>query len=220
MIPSILMSRLSDIFELEYINPSLNLIKNNLYLNQSRIDEDPINRLIDHYKMTSNQPEFIKDTNKLGRGVSVSRLETYNKCPFSYYIKYGLKINEQKEDTLQHSELGSLCHYLMEKCLDDESLVDAEAKHYIEENLKEKYDNHPMNQYFIDNLITDMKMTIKIIQKRKKYLVKLVVFLFLVLLIEWMSLKIWCVLWIINQVRKKLISISQYRDLIFRCLFI
>ena len=54
----------------------------------------------------------------------------------------------------------------MEKCLDDESLVDQEAKHYIEENLKEKYDDHPMNQYFIDNLIKDMKMTIKIIQKQ------------------------------------------------------
>ena len=168
LIPSILMSRLSDLFELEYINPPLNLIKNNLYLNQSRIDEDPINRLIDHYKMTSNQPEFIKDTNKLGRGVSVSRLETYNKCPFSYYIKYGLKITEKREDTLQSSELGSLCHYLMEKCLDDESLVDQEAKHYIEENLKEKYDGHPMNQYFINNLIEDMKMTIKIIQKQLK----------------------------------------------------
>lgn len=168
LIPSILMSRLSDLFELEYINPPLNLIKNNLYLNQSRIDEDPINRLIDHYKMTSNQPEFIKDTDKLGRGVSISRLETYNKCPFSYYIKYGLKITEKREDTLQSSELGSLCHYLMEKCLDDESLVDQEAKHYIEENLKEKYDGHPMNQYFINNLIEDMKMTIKIIQKQLK----------------------------------------------------
>ncbi len=168
LIPSILMSRLSDLFELEYINPPLNLIKNNLYLNQSRIDEDPINRLIDHYKMTSNQPEFIKDTDKLGRGVSISRLETYNKCPFSYYIKYGLKITEKREDTLQSSELGSLCHYLMEKCLDDETLVDIAAKHYIEENLKEKYDDHPMNQYFINNLIEDMKMTIKIIQKQLK----------------------------------------------------
>lgn len=169
LIPSILMSRIDDIFKLEHINPSLNLIKNNLYLNQSRIDNDPINRLIDHYKMTSNQPEFIKDTQKLGKGVSVSRLETYNKCPFSYYIKYGLKINEKREDTLQSSELGSLCHYLMEKCLDDVSLVDEEARHYIEENLKEKYDGHPMNQYFINNLIEDMKMTIKIIQKQLKF---------------------------------------------------
>ena len=168
LIPSILMSRLSDIFKLEHGNPSLNLLKNSLYLNQSRIDEDPVNRLIDHYKMTSNQPEFIKDTDKLGRGVSISRLETYNKCPFSYYIKYGLKITEKKEDTLQSSELGSLCHYLMETCLEDESLIDKEAKHYIEENLKEKYDDHPMNQYFIDNLIEDMKMTIKIIQKQLK----------------------------------------------------
>ena len=168
LIPSILMSRLSDIFKLEHGNPSLNLLKNSLYLNQSRIDEDPINRMIDHYKMTSNQPEFIKDTDKLGRGVSISRLETYNKCPFSYYIKYGLKITEKKEDTLQSSELGSLCHYLMETCLEDESLIDKEAKHYIEENLKEKYDDHPMNQYFIDNLIEDMKMTIKIIQKQLK----------------------------------------------------
>ena len=168
LIPSILMSRLNDLFKLEHGNPSLNLLKNSLYLNQSRIDEDPVNRLIDHYKMTNNQPEFIKDTDKLGRGVSISRLETYNKCPFSYYIKYGLKITEKKEDTLQSSELGSLCHYLMETCLEDESLVDKEAKHYIEENLKEKYDDHPMNQYFIDNLIEDMKMTIKIIQKQLK----------------------------------------------------
>ena len=168
LIPSILMSRISDIFHLEQTNPSLNLLKNSLYLNQSRIDDDPINRFIDYYKMTSNQPEFIKDTDKLGRGVSISRLETYNKCPFSYYIKYGLKITEKREDTLQSSELGSLCHYLMEKCLDNETLVDIEAKHYIEENLKEKYDDHPMNQYFINNLIEDMKMTIKIIQKQLK----------------------------------------------------
>ncbi len=69
---------------------------------------------------------------------------------------------------MQSSELGSLCHYLMEKCLDNETLVDIEAKHYIEENLKEKYDGHPMNQYFINNLIEDMKMTIKIIQKQLK----------------------------------------------------
>lgn len=164
LIPSILMSRLEKIFHLELQQVPLGLLKNDLYLNHSRIENDPINDFIDHYKFTKNQPETIIDTKRLGKGVSISRLETYNKCPFSYYIKYGLKINEKKDDSLQPNELGSLCHYLMETCLEDERLVDEQAAHYIEENLMDKYENHPVNQYFINTLVEDMKMTIFIIR--------------------------------------------------------
>ena len=168
LIPSILMTRLDEIFNLETKNISLNLLKNNLYLNHSRIENDPVNSLIDHYKQTKNQPETIINTEKLGHGVSISRLESYNKCPFSYYIKYGLKINEKKDQSLQPNELGSLCHYLMETCLEDVDLVDEEAEHYIQENLKDKYDEHPVNQYFIDSLVRNMKFTIKVAQDQLK----------------------------------------------------
>lgn len=164
LIPSILISRLEKIFDLELQQVPLGLLKNDLYLNHSRIENDPINQFIDQYKSTKNQPENIIDVQRLGKGVSISRLETYNKCPFSYYIKYGLKINEKKDDSLQPNELGSLCHYLMETCLEDDSLIEKQAIHYIEENLLDKYLDHPVNQYFINSLVNDMKMIIKINQ--------------------------------------------------------
>lgn len=164
LIPSILISRLERIFDLELQQVPLGLLKNDLYLNHSRVENDPINQFIDQYKSTKNQPENIINVQKLGKGVSISRLETYNKCPFSYYIKYGLKINEKKDDSLQPNELGSLCHYLMETCLEDINLVEKQATHYIEENLLDKYLNHPVNQYFINSLVNDMKMIIKINQ--------------------------------------------------------
>lgn len=164
LIPSILMSRLEKIFHLDIQRVPLELFKNNLYLNHSRKDKETINQFIDQYNFTKNQPEPIFDAEKLGKGVSISRLETYNKCPFSYYIKYGLKINEKKDDSLQPNELGSLCHYLMETCLEDESLVWQQSRHYINENLKDKYYHHPVNQYFINCLVEDMKMTIRIIK--------------------------------------------------------
>lgn len=45
---------------------------------------------------------------------SASRIETYSKCPFSYFAKYGLKIQERKEYSLSPIDTGSFLHYILE----------------------------------------------------------------------------------------------------------
>ena len=41
---------------------------------------------------------------------SVSRLEQYSSCPFSYYLKYGLKLNEKETFNLEAVDTGTFMH--------------------------------------------------------------------------------------------------------------
>lgn len=46
---------------------------------------------------------------------SVSRLERYNSCPFSYFVEYTLKAKPRKMYTLEAPDLGNLFHEVLEK---------------------------------------------------------------------------------------------------------
>lgn len=41
---------------------------------------------------------------------SISKLESYRRCPFSYYLKYGLKLSENTELKLQNMDTGTFMH--------------------------------------------------------------------------------------------------------------
>ena len=69
--------------------------------------------------------EFKKDDSKLSNEVtdivysnefktSVSKLELYKKCPFSYFMQYILKVNPNKEAKVNVLELGSFMHDVLE----------------------------------------------------------------------------------------------------------
>lgn len=63
----------------------------------------------------TNLPEKVKEKNlkKLyGKTIetSVSRLEQYRKCPFSFHLKYGLKLKEESDFKLQAVDTGSFMH--------------------------------------------------------------------------------------------------------------
>ncbi|MCR4782181.1 MAG: PD-(D/E)XK nuclease family protein [Lachnospiraceae bacterium] len=46
---------------------------------------------------------------------SVSKLETYARCPYSYYLKYLLKINEWEDSDLSSMEMGDFYHESLEQ---------------------------------------------------------------------------------------------------------
>lgn len=46
---------------------------------------------------------------------SVSKLERYNSCPFSYFVEYTLKAKPRKMYTLEAPDLGNLFHEVLEK---------------------------------------------------------------------------------------------------------
>lgn len=46
---------------------------------------------------------------------SVSKLETFAKCPFSYYLQYGLKLKEREELKVQNFDTGSFMHEVIDQ---------------------------------------------------------------------------------------------------------
>lgn len=77
---------------------------------------------------------------------SVSRLEQYRKCPFSYYLKYGLKLNEKSEFKVGAVDTGSFMHDIIdsffseldEKQITVRQLEEKELEQIVEKIIKEK----------------------------------------------------------------------------------
>lgn len=56
----------------------------------------------------------VEAMNKKDFITSVSKLELFKKCPFSYFMKYGLKLNERKIYTITSLDTGSFMHSVLE----------------------------------------------------------------------------------------------------------
>ena len=78
------------------------------------------------------QSIFFKDNHFKG---SISRLESYARCPFSHALKYGLYLKE-KEDITDIRIRGSILHHVLEVISKDKqdytSLSKEEIYHYVE----------------------------------------------------------------------------------------
>ncbi len=62
-----------------------------------------------------------------GRQVSISRLETYNKCPFQYYAKYVLGLDERKLHRINVLDMGRFYHGALERVFLELAGEDASA---------------------------------------------------------------------------------------------
>lgn len=85
---------------------------------------------------------------------SVSKLEEYKKCPFSYHIKYGLNLKEKKEFKIQTIDTGNFMHevidnfftYIDENNININNLDDEKLFYIIEEILNKILG---MSKYYI-----------------------------------------------------------------------
>ncbi len=77
---------------------------------------------------------------------SVSRLEQYESCPFSYYLKYGLNLSERDEFKIQAIDTGTFMHdvidgffaRLQERNLKVKEIEKAEIEDIVDEIIDEK----------------------------------------------------------------------------------
>ena len=73
---------------------------------------------------------------------SISKLEQYRRCPFSFHLKYGLKIKEQEEYKLNAIDTGSFMHDILDtffERVENTSLIaDEDIKKIVEEIISEK----------------------------------------------------------------------------------
>lgn len=109
---------------------------------------------------------------------SVSRLEQYRNCPFSYYLKYGLKLQEEQELALKPIDTGSFMHEVIDeffKKYEDiylREVPDEEIEKSIYEIIEQKL-NLPKN-YIFTSTPKFINMTIrlkKVVVNSIKYIV-------------------------------------------------
>ncbi len=96
---------------------------------------------------------------------SVSRLETYAKCPYQYFARYGLGLKEIEEFTFRAIDIGNIAHGALEKIfvkagkndIDLHSLTEEERSLLVKESIDQallddegsKYTDSARNQYIV-----------------------------------------------------------------------
>jgi len=109
---------------------------------------------------------------------SVSKLEQYRKCPFSFYLKYGLNIQEQHELQLRPIDTGSFIHEVLDEFFnatrekDVKKIETEEIKRVVNNIIQEKL-NLPKNYIFSSTpkLISLTNKLKKVILQSIEYLI-------------------------------------------------
>ena len=176
-------SNINEILEYEVKHPVINYIYSNLYnklkltslldeyykynttssllyLLNNTYQDIPYNTYDNTYKQIS--PVLIKDYLKNSLNISYSSLNTYFKCPFSFYLNNVLNINLY-EDTFQ-TILGKIFHTILEKrnTNDIEQLWDEELK-------KANYEFKPQDLFMLSKLKEELKIIIQEIDKQENF---------------------------------------------------
>lgn len=115
-----------------------------------KYEQDRISKIFRAAKFT-NVPEIISADNvKRLYGdtlrTSISRLEQYRRCPFSFHMKYGLKLKEEEEFKIRALDTGNFMHEVIDevftkiedKDLDLKSITEEELYSVIEEIINKK----------------------------------------------------------------------------------
>lgn len=116
---------------------------------------------------------------------SISKLEKYRGCPFSYYLQYGLKLKEKEELKIQSFDTGSFMHEIVDKFFKyvrkekmelaqiEESDIEKIVSEIIEEELSEhkNYMFTATPKYKV--LVRRLK---RIIAKALKYIIQTIIY--------------------------------------------
>lgn len=171
LLKSSLYKQLSTMYTLKELPTNTYLPIDDYYLNGGFTNEkEIINHHIKDYIESKNQPSSIHpDIIKqlYSSTMSVSQIETYNKCPFLYFVQYGLGIYPMKDKKLMPNELGSLVHYVLAENIDRSKNIKELVEGYIskDENLYTKILSSNVNQYFIEQLIKDLDITLDVLNQ-------------------------------------------------------
>ncbi len=84
-----------------------------------------------NYKVKNISDEINSDLIKLKDGKligSASSIESFNTCPYMYFLKNTLKIDEKEEYSIKPVDLGNLAHKVFENVFSDKDLVNKDEK--------------------------------------------------------------------------------------------
>lgn len=97
---------------------------------------------------------------------SVSRLERFERCPFSHFVHYGLKPKARPEYEIRLPDIGSLFHKTLE-CFDQDMKANKMDWHHVT-----KEETFKMIEVIVDRLVDDFNSQIFASSHRYMYLIK------------------------------------------------
>ena len=138
----------------------------------------------------SNLPNQVKKANidklygnKLN--TSVSQLERYRSCPFSYYLQYGLKLKEKEELKIQSFNTGSFMHETIDEFFEyvreEQILLTQIEEDKIKEIVSQIIDkNLNLSKNYIFTATAKYKVLVKrlkrIVSKALKYIIETLIY--------------------------------------------
>ncbi|SDW32537.1 DNA helicase/exodeoxyribonuclease V, subunit B [Lachnospiraceae bacterium KHCPX20] len=143
-------------------------------------DEEEFYRMLDSAFYRYRHDPISKTVQKALAGdhlrMSVSRLERYAKCAFSYYLEYGLKLQERRRYVMEASDMGEMYHSILEhysryvndsdstwmdiseeKC---ETFLDASIQDALKEFGKAELLESPRDAYVLSHIKNTMRRTV------------------------------------------------------------
>lgn len=103
---------------------------------------------------------FIKEETIHG---SISSFEQYQRCPFSYFLNYGLRLKEPIDYSFSQSKIGTLSHYILEV------LVNRYGKEYTKASASEIEELLSKELSYMAAIYPSFQVQIDIIKKRMKH---------------------------------------------------
>ena len=112
---------------------------------------------------------------------SISKLEQYKKCPFSYYLKYGLKLDDKNTFKIEALDTGTFMHEIIDEffCIVEEreisikEISENQVREIIDEIINEKLQ---LNKNYIFTSTAKYKILSsrlkKLINKSMKYIIE------------------------------------------------
>lgn len=112
----------------------------NLY-SQSEQWKETLKEAIKGLKYTNKaetiKKEYIEKLYGNTLKTSVSRLEQYKKCPFSFYLKYGLNVSEKDTGKIQAVDTGSFMHEVIDEFFDTVKQKDIMLKDISKDEIRQ-----------------------------------------------------------------------------------
>lgn len=116
---------------------------------------------------------------------SVSKLEKYSGCPFSYYLQYGLKLKEKEELKIQSFDTGSFMHEIIDKFFkyvkkEEIALAELEEKNIekiVSKIIEEELEEHKNYMFVATSKYRVLVRRLKrIISKALKYIIQTIIY--------------------------------------------
>lgn len=118
-----------------------------------KVMEDAFN--VNNYKKSI---DYYKDDKYK---ISISRLETFSKCPYKHFITYNLKPVIEEDFYLQYNEFGILSHKFMSTFIEKIKNDEIDIKSFDDDKLKneiETFYNEEINDYYDKKRFESKKM--------------------------------------------------------------